>query len=517
MLLRLLQNSKLLGDFEKSTVLERAERNDMKEKKKFIYILFFVVLASISICMLSPRNILTPNGIPFTDSSVFEYMARIIDQGKVPYKDAFDHKGPLLYLINFVALKLNRQFGLWIVECCFMFATILGIYCIARIFSCQIKAIIVTLTVLGPLAFFFEGGNLTEEYALPFQIWALFIFVEYLVRDRISGIRVVLCGAFLGSVLLLRPNMISEWIVFSLYIFVDLTKRKQYKKLTSFVVQFVMGIIIVVMPVILYLIGRDGFNDFISDYIVYNRLYSDVSLFNRIKTMFFFLRNPKLLVAIAFCVVVYKIVNSKKNRNKFDIVYLIYMMVSLVLVSMSGRLYYHYGMTLLPMLIYPYATLYNCIFEEMKCKKRWLRMFVGIGIFGGLVVPCWLRIFLDIGITCKNMDENRNVQFAGASDDYEKMIKYIREETRQGEKISVYSIHDVAIYNLSNTFSSSKYFFPPQFPEFLDIYYAELMVNNPKIVVLKEECTEQMSEFLMKYEYSKAKEFGVYTLYQQAD
>ena len=39
-------------------------------------------------------------------------------KGKVPYLDYFDHKGPLLYLIEYAGLMISRGStnGLWVVE-----------------------------------------------------------------------------------------------------------------------------------------------------------------------------------------------------------------------------------------------------------------------------------------------------------------------------------------------------------------------------------------------------------------
>ena len=35
-----------------------------------------------------------------TDSSIFLYVARILNNGLVPYLHVFDHKGPLIYFID---------------------------------------------------------------------------------------------------------------------------------------------------------------------------------------------------------------------------------------------------------------------------------------------------------------------------------------------------------------------------------------------------------------------------------
>ena len=39
---------------------------------------------------------------PLLDSSVFRYIGTIMHDGCVPYRDSFDHKGPLIFLINYL-------------------------------------------------------------------------------------------------------------------------------------------------------------------------------------------------------------------------------------------------------------------------------------------------------------------------------------------------------------------------------------------------------------------------------
>ena len=48
------------------------------------------------------------------DSSVFLYVARRIQDGGVPYRDVWDHKPPLIYLIGLLAgWGLQRLVPLW--------------------------------------------------------------------------------------------------------------------------------------------------------------------------------------------------------------------------------------------------------------------------------------------------------------------------------------------------------------------------------------------------------------------
>ena len=56
------------------------------------------------------------NGYTSIDSSVTLYMAKLMKQGKIIYLDMFDHKGPLLFFINYLAYLINPKWGIWMIE-----------------------------------------------------------------------------------------------------------------------------------------------------------------------------------------------------------------------------------------------------------------------------------------------------------------------------------------------------------------------------------------------------------------
>ena len=58
------------------------------------------------------------------DSSVFRTIALQMDEGIMPYRDTFDHKGPLLYLINYVGMKISFNNGIWFIEFISFFVTL---------------------------------------------------------------------------------------------------------------------------------------------------------------------------------------------------------------------------------------------------------------------------------------------------------------------------------------------------------------------------------------------------------
>ena len=68
-----------------------------------------------------------------TDQSVFQTVALMMQKGYMPYLDSFDHKGPLIYLINYWGMMINKRHGIWIIEFIAIWITYAALYKIARL------------------------------------------------------------------------------------------------------------------------------------------------------------------------------------------------------------------------------------------------------------------------------------------------------------------------------------------------------------------------------------------------
>ena len=64
----------------------------------------------------------------YSDNAIYHYIGYLITIGKMPYIDAFDHKGPLLYVLNALGHVINHQWGIWVIECLSLFIIICSIY-----------------------------------------------------------------------------------------------------------------------------------------------------------------------------------------------------------------------------------------------------------------------------------------------------------------------------------------------------------------------------------------------------
>ena len=68
-------------------------------KKKYIdYIILLVIIILLSLVSLVSSPLY--KGIYYSDPAVFKIMGIGLLQNKIMYKDLFDHKGPIIYLIK---------------------------------------------------------------------------------------------------------------------------------------------------------------------------------------------------------------------------------------------------------------------------------------------------------------------------------------------------------------------------------------------------------------------------------
>ena len=74
------------------------------------------LLPLVILSLLPGLPLLRP--LPHRDSAVFIYSGQLILDGRTPYIDVWDHKGPLVYLANAFGLALtdNGLWGIWIVQ-----------------------------------------------------------------------------------------------------------------------------------------------------------------------------------------------------------------------------------------------------------------------------------------------------------------------------------------------------------------------------------------------------------------
>ena len=436
----------------------------------------------------------------YIDSSVFQYIARIIQIGGIPYRDTFDHKGPFLYCLNTLALWISPGHGLWCIEFLCLLAFFLLCYFLVRLFCRKTTAVFAVLVIIPFLYKYFDGGNLTEEYALPFITGALYIFSDYFLNQKITRFRLFLCGASLGAVLLLRVNMIAIWIVMSIGVLIQCIFCRNYKQIFYFLGYFVLGLCIFIAPFVIWLTFHGGLRDFWKDYILFNFLYSSDSqragIHAKIRSFSNFFYTKWVISAVA-------VIGASwlKKRDWLNILYLFCLFLTLLLICISGQAYGHYGMTIAPIMIIPIAYVVKVCDDEWS-QSHLCSVFIILCLLISTVLPVWQTI-VDNAVL--------SYQYRGTTQiDHDTVVisSWLEENTTPEEQIIVCGNWN-EIYNQSNRFAASQYSY--QSPvcsinsDMEKEFFDEITRNKPAAIVLPDDfyAYDQMLLFINTHNYTE--------------
>ena len=435
----------------------------------------YFILGLLSLFISLSCNSFT-NVVKGIDSSVFQYVAMEIGNGAMPYLDTFDHKGLLIYFIDLFGNSLSDNFGIWLIEFLTFFLSFVLMYKTARYFCDKLVSVLAVSLTLPMLTQFLEGGNFVEEYAILFISGAVLIFTEYFINHEIKWYKIVLCGVCFACIILLRPNMIGIWLAGCLLILIDCIRNKEIFNLFKYILFFILGISVCLVPCIIWLWINGALKACIDTYILFNIEYSGAlnSFGEYFKTLYDNVFQYSIFfVSAASIYIVYK------RRDMVSLFGLLGFMLSLIMAVKSRVIYAHYLLILIPAAIVPFSFLFSEI-EKRFDADRFLSVALIVSIVLAFLRPT-IKIVKEDLIAVSGF---RNY----VSDRIEKdhITQRIIELTDEGDEISCYGNCN-KYYLTSNRMSVSKYSYQYPIAEIDSMirkeYFSELKENKPKLIV----------------------------------
>ncbi len=295
--------------------------------------------------------------IPNRDSGVFLYIGRQILDGVIPYRDVWDHKGPVIYYINALGLLIGHGSwrGVLFLEFLSLFGSVsLGFIVLKKAFG-STPALIGSIAWLLGLVYVIGGGNFTEEYGLPLSFLTLYLFL--CSRESHSSLLYIfLIGACFSVTFLLKPSNIGMQLSVVLFLFLTEIPAHQKYKLLKQLLAFSIGTIVITAPVLLYLKWNNALNDFFEMFIRYNSIYSESDWKRKIFSPYSGLKllSPSglpLIVSAAWIIgIIYALKRKElaETRTALIVLALIGLPVEFILSSISGKTYDHYYISWLP-------------------------------------------------------------------------------------------------------------------------------------------------------------------------
>ena len=336
---------------------------------------------------------------PNPDSNVFMTIGRMMCSGCVPYKDVFDHKGPILYLIEFFAFRIGNYKGVIVPEFFALFTTaFIALKIMLKLTRPTIAVMSLVIMQLFLLSYL-DGGNYTEEYAMPAVAFGVYSLVLISLSISLRKLQCLLLGMSAAWVLLLKFNHTCVFIVVGLLYLYKLIFEKDIRwRIFMNIVITTLGFCLVVLPIIAWLYYNNALQPCINDYLRFNLAYANKNgSVGLIKMLMVILHRvcafPELLV-LPFATLILVGIN-KKSKTLFLV--LLSLLFELPALLSGGFIYTHYFLTLLPTILVSYSIGLNFI-----CKRR--RIFIY-----GFICISLLAVFLTIEHVYEQLNKRNEI------------------------------------------------------------------------------------------------------------
>ncbi|MCP4420320.1 MAG: hypothetical protein GY805_27255 [Chloroflexi bacterium] len=299
-----------------------------------------------------------PSGIPSRDSGVFLYAGQRILDGQIPYRDVWDHKGPLLYYINALGLFIGQGtiWGVWILEYLALGTAVVTSFQLLKQAFGKAPAIAGATIWLINASLLQIGENLSEEYTLPLQFAALYLFWRSRTSEKAERYFFAI-GLTLAAAFLLRPNNIGTHLSIIVYVVWSSVANGEWKALFRKTGALLIGAGIPLGGTAVYFVRHQAFAHLIDQMFTYNLLHSATSFENRIVTglvgLASFVSFGLVIIVLAGWTLGWLQIAKKTTMAETwrPLVHLalIGLPIELFLASLSGFYFAHYYMALLPM------------------------------------------------------------------------------------------------------------------------------------------------------------------------
>lgn len=320
-------------------------------KEKYIY-LFLCGTAVLYLLLFSPYTTLLNDYFGY-DTAFWHVIGKGITEGFVPYRDLFEHKGPLLFFIYaFSWFFDNQRLAMFLLQSAFFCVTLIFLYRLCRLFTNQIKSLLAILFFLLVFCGTIGEGAMSEEWSLPFIVMTLYYSLRYLLKEQEEREHPVtygfLYGVCFGFVAMIRLNNAAPIAGVILAFIVIMIKQKKFACIFKNAAAFLVGMLIPVLPIVWWYWKEDAVEYLWWGAFLFNFHYAvnaDVvqPLWEKIR--------PWLMTVPYFVILPLVIRESKEEKEKKDGYLLLGITATVTMVILLfGSSFLHYYTIFLPVM-----------------------------------------------------------------------------------------------------------------------------------------------------------------------
>jgi 4-amino-4-deoxy-L-arabinose transferase-like glycosyltransferase len=421
-----------------------------------------------------------------SDSSVFAYGGKLITEGKLPYRDFWDHKPPAVFYVDALILRLmgTSQWSFWLSNVIWLALTTVILFLILRRLSGILAAILASSVFLVTLMYpsYYGGGNMPEIYATLPQV--LTIGAAFLLFSSGKLRWAFTIGVLTAVSFLFKQTVISLGIGVFLAVIVLGFRIHGWQKAINYLVLFLVGAILPLLLIMLLWILMGSFKFLWDAVIVYNFSYINGGItFSSLVSTFRILFTQLPLMPVTIITLGAMIVFLIKNRQciqaepaglpgkrtfftpnektgqqySFLVVFLA-LPFGLIFVALGGRNYLHYYITLLPI----YATACAYLFMLLHYSYSFMPKFRFIRLISILVVLAlgviWLSNAYRVEKPQMGVRNSISKLFSGDIP-LSASAQYVLDHTQPNESILIWS-NNISLYMETGRHNPSRYLYP---------------------------------------------------------
>lgn len=329
------------------------------------------------------------------DSAIFQVIGKFWAQGFLPYVELFDHKGPLLFLLNAVGYAIAPRVGLMVLQVICLYVSLLFTWRAMSLYSSSGWRVPFMVLAIIFYAAHYQEGNHLEEFTVAFTAAAMYLFLRGLKADEFPAAVGLIHGVGFGACLMIRASDAAQ-ICCQMFLLMVFTLREgDLPTLRRNVLNFCAGAATIVLPFVIYFVAHGALSEMIYATFLFNAMYA-VSVPHDLSAaateLFFAVHIMPLFVLLTMSAV--KIFSGARDRLTWSIFFVAAM---ILLMMINLRTFRHYCLLILPLMPFVFVVLR----DVRRTLKRWFlreKNFLQKFIHVTIVLPATLLFVVYVGI-----------------------------------------------------------------------------------------------------------------------
>lgn len=445
--------------------------------------LFIVGLIFTSFLFRFP-SLFEPNW--YGDEGIYQVVGRVIRQGGLLYRDAWDNKPPILYLIY--AFVNGDHFLIRLLSLVFLIISIILFFLLAKKLFNKKSAIFSSTSIFAVLFStpFLEGNIANAENFMlaPIILAGLLIFTLSARRSTLIASGILLSLAFLTKIVAIFD--LAAFVIFLAFLqtWKDTEIANQLKGFAKKIKPLLVSFILPIIVTVLFFTSKGILPDFINSTLSQNAGYINVGnklLFAQGLLMI------KVLLLAGFVVLLWKLRHLLSKTQMFIFLWLGF---SLFNAFFAGRPYIHYLLVLLP----SFALFIGEIIESKKYRLIYLGSLAvmiliissNFWIYGK--TPFYYQNFISFVLGKKSVVSYQDFFAPHVRRDY-MLAQFLRGKLTHDDEIFIWG-DNAQIYTLTNKLPPGRFTVSYHITFYKNAYVETqkaILVKKPRfIVVIKE-------------------------------